>query len=184
MTLPMPSWVVTVLLQDDPLALNRAVGILRRRNLLVSSVSLGPASRVGLSRLTTILSTDEASVIRMGNALRKMVGILEVTVAAESEYLVREHALIRVRTAARELAVLLDLVGLYQASVLEELPSQLVLEVTAAPPAMVSFLRALEPFGVLDVVRSGAVALPHPEVSESAGRVAAPAQRVATAIPA
>jgi acetolactate synthase-1/3 small subunit len=113
-----------------------------------------------------------------------MVGILEVTVAPESGYLVREHALIRVRTATRELAGLLDIAALYQASVLEELPSELVLEVTAAPPAMVSFLRALEPFGVLDVVRGGAVALPHAVVSESAGRTAAPAQRVATAIPA
>lgn len=184
MTLPIPSWIVTVLLQDDPLALNRAVGILRRRNLPVSSVSLGPAGPVGVSRLTTILSTDEAAVVRMGNALRKMVGILDVTVAAESEYLVREHALVRVRTAPRELAGLLDIVALYQASVLEELPSELVLEVTAAPPAMVSFLRALEPYGVLHVVRGGAVALPHPVVAESAGRATAPAPRVATAIPA
>jgi acetolactate synthase-1/3 small subunit len=183
-TLPIPSWVVAALLTDDPLALNRAVGIIRRRNLGISSVSLGPSTRVGISRLTTIVAADEASAVRMANALRKMAGVLEVTLAPESDCLVREHALIRVRVSPRELAGLLDVVSLYQASVVEEHPGELVLEATAAPPILVSLLRALEPFGVQDVVRGGAIALARPDVADSAGRPAVPAQRVAAAVPA
>lgn len=183
MTLPLPSWVVTALLDDDALALNRAVGIIRRRNILLTSVSLGPSNRIGLSRLTTLVVTDEASAIRMANALRKMVGIHEVNISAESQCLIREHALIRVRASSRELARLLDVVSLYQASVVEESASELVLEATAAPPSLVSLLRALEPFGVLDVVRGGAVALPRSLMSDPVGRTA-PASRVAAAIPA
>jgi acetolactate synthase I/III small subunit len=184
-TLPLPSWIVAVLLEDDLLALNRAVGIVRRRNLAITSVSLGPSTRVGVSRLTTVVAADQDSVNRMANQLRKMVGALDVSVIPESHCITREHALIRVRVSPAELAGLLDTIALYQVQVLEEYAHELVLEATAAPPLLVSLLRALEPFGVLEVVRSGAIALPRPDAADSAGgRAAHPIPRVATAIPA
>jgi acetolactate synthase-1/3 small subunit len=176
---------VAALLEDDLLALNRAVGIVRRRNLAVTSVSLGPSTRVGVSRLTCVVAADDASVDRMANQLRKMVGVLEVTVTAEADCVSREHALIRVRISPAELAGLLDTIALFQATVVEEALPELVLEATASPPTLVSLLRALEPFGVLDVVRSGAIALPRPPATEPAGgRAAMPSPRVAMAIPA
>jgi len=176
---------VGVLLGDDLLALNRAVGIVRRRNLSVASVSLGPSSRIGVSRLTCILTADQPSVDRMANQLRKMVGVLEVTVVPEAECVSREHALIRVRTAPAQLAGLLDTIALFQATVVEESPHELVLEATASPPILVSLLRALEPFGVLDVVRSGAIALPRSSATDPAGaRAGLPASWIAAAIPA
>jgi len=181
----LPSWVVSVLLEDDLLALNRAVGIVRRRNLAVASLSLGPGARAGVVRLTCVLACDDSAVQRMGNQLRKMVGVLEVMVTPESECITREHALIRVRAAAPRLAELLDTAALFQASVLEEGPQELVLEVTASPPILGSLLRALEPFGVLDLVRGGAVALPLPQLPDASGApVASAVPRVATAIPA
>ena len=185
MSLPLPSWVVGVLLEDDLLALNRAVGIVRRRNLAVASVSLGPSTRSGVSRLTCVVAADHSAVDRMANQLRKMVGVLEVTVTPEADCVTREHALIRVRVSAAELAGLLDTVALFQATVVEEAAHELVLEATASPPILVSLLRALEPFGVLDVVRSGAIALPRPPATEpGSGRGALPATRLAAAIPA
>lgn len=185
MSVPLPSWVVAVLLEDDLLALNRAVGIVRRRNLVVASVSLGPSTRIGVSRLTCIVVADQSAVDRMANQLRKMVGALEVTVLPEADCVNREHALIRVRVSSAELAGLLDTIALFQATVIEESTRELVLEATASPPILGSLLRALEPFGVLDVVRSGAIALPRsPATDPAGGRAGLPAPRVAAAIPA
>ena len=184
MSLPLPSWVVAVLLEDDPLALNRAVGIIRRRNLAVASVSLGPSTRPGVSRLTCVVAADRASVDRMANQLRKMVGVLEVTVIAEGDCLTREHALIRVRVSPANLASLLDTIALFHATVVEESAHELVIEAAAAPPTLVSLLRALEPFGILDTARSGAIALPRPPAGEAGGHSAVPAMRMAAAIPA
>lgn len=184
MTLPMPSWVITALLDEDPLTLNRAVGIVRRHNLPVTSVSFAPTMKTGVSRLTTIVSADTASVIRMTNALRKMAGVVEACVEAEADCLVREHAVIRVRPPARELARLFDVAALYQVSVLDDRVTELVLEVSTSPPSLISLLRALEPFNVIDVARSGAVVLSPVTDSDSAGRAAAPVPRVAAAIPA
>ena len=182
----MPTWVVSVLLEDDMLALNRATGIIRRRNLSISSVSLGPTDRPGTIRLTCLVTTDRAAADRMANALRKMGEVREVAVHAEGECTSREHALVRVRVSPVHLSGLLDAVSLYDATIIEESPHDLLIEATGTAPFMVSFLRALEPFGIAALARGGAVMLPHQSAPEVAGAARTPVRlpRIATAISA
>jgi ketol-acid reductoisomerase len=162
MSLPLPSWIITVLVQDDALALNRVIGIIRRRNLGIESFAIGPSDRPAILRLTCGMMGDRAAIDRSVNQIRKMIGVLEVSVAAEGDCVSREHALIRVRISPNGLAALLDTVALYQANVVEEGASEIVLEATATPPLLNSLLRALEPHGVLEVARGGAIALARP----------------------
>lgn len=183
MSQPWPSWVITVLLQDDALTLNRAVGIVRRRNLALTSLSLGAAGQPGVSRMTCFMVADPAAIDRTANQLRKMVGAHAVTVSPEAACVTREHALIRVQIQPAGLAALLDTVALFQATVVEEGVSEVVLEATATPPLLNALLRALEPHGVLDLARGGPVALARPPVTD-AGRSVATGPRIATAIPA
>jgi acetolactate synthase-1/3 small subunit len=186
MSAPISAWVIAVLMQEDLLALNRATGIIRRRNLPVGSVALGPASRTGMVRLTCVVSSDRPATDRMANALRKMMEVREVSVYPEAECARREHALVRVRVSPTQLARLLDVVSLFEATVVEESPPSLLIEATGTEPFMTSFLRALEPFGILDLARGGTLVLPPPSVSGAAGsaRPAAPTLRVAATIPA
>lgn len=185
MSVPTATWVVSVLLAEDLLALNRATGILRRRNLPVASVSLGPTGRPGTVRLTCLITSDAPAVTRTANAFRKMVEVREVAVYPEAECTIREHTLVRVRVAPAHLTGLLDAVSLYQATVVEESPHDLLIEASGSAPFMTSFLRALEPFGILDLARGGTVYLPRPPGPEPAAapRPAAVA-RLAPAIPA
>lgn len=187
MSAPVDTWVISALLADDLLALNRATGIIRRRNLSISSVSLGPSSRPGTLRLTCIVSGDRGTTDRLANALRKMVDVREVMVYAEADCTSREHALIRVRASPAQLSALLDAVSLYEARIVEESPHELLIEATGTGPFMVSLLRALEPFGIVDLARSGPLVVPgHPHPTEAAGlsRASTASPRVAAAIPA
>jgi acetolactate synthase small subunit len=159
---PLPSWVVTALMPDDALALNRVIGIIRRRNLGIESLAIGASSRPGVLRVTCCMLADRSAIDRSANQIRKMVGVLEVSVTAETDCVMREHALIRVRTAPHSLASLLDTVALFQATVVEEGADQIVLEATATPPLLNSLLRSLAPHGVLEVSRGGAIALAIP----------------------
>jgi acetolactate synthase I/III small subunit len=134
-----------------------------------------------------VLASEPDAVDRMANQLRKMVGVSEVMVTPEAECVTREHALIRVRVSPADLAGLLDTVALFQASVVEESAHELLLQVAASPPILGSLLRALEPFGVLELARGGAIALARPAASDAGGGRVAPAAstvRVAAAIPA
>jgi acetolactate synthase I/III small subunit len=184
MSLPVPGWVLSVLLDDDLLAFNRAVGILRRRNLAVAGVTFGPSSRGGLARLTCVVVAEADAVERLANQLRKMSGAAEVVVAPEAGCTVREHVLVRVPHPGGRLRELLDLAALYDARVITETTAELVLEATGAPPTVGALIRALEPFDGRHVARSGTLAL-----AGTAG-VAGPAVRTVdtgagrTAIPA
>ena len=183
----MPTWVVTVLLEDDLLALNRAVGIIRRRNLALSGLTLGPTGRAGLCRLAVTVTGDAAATERLANQFRKMVGVAGVTVHAEADCAARDHLLVRMRVAPATFPALLDTLALFEARVVEERATDLLVEATGSAPFMVSFLRALETFGVLDVARGSALTLPPRAAAEASG--AAPpatsdAPRMATAIPA
>lgn len=180
-----PTMVVTLLLPDDLLALNRAIGIIRRRNLDVTSLVLGPSGRPGLSRLSCIIEGESATTERMAGQLRKMVGVAQVLVQPEADCTAREHALIRVRVATAHLASLFDTIALYDALVVEESPHELTLEITGAPPLVVALLSALEPFGVLETARGGTLALSRPaEAAVDSPRLAAATLRFHSAITA
>jgi acetolactate synthase small subunit len=130
------------------------------------------------------MMADRAAIDRSANQIGKMVGVLEVNVSAEADCVTREHALIRVRVLPHRLASLLDTVALFQASVVEEGAAELVLEATATPPLLNSLLRALEPHGVMEVARGGAIALTRPPLVDH-NRLAGPPPRTgAAAIPA
>ncbi|HXG43824.1 MAG TPA: acetolactate synthase small subunit [Gemmatimonadales bacterium] len=168
----MASWVVSVLLEDDLLALNRAIGIIRRRQLPVESFRAGPAAAPGVTSLTLVLGADRGAVDRLAAQLRKMVGVREVTVGAEEAVAVRELLLARVAVERGREAALLDVLALYQAGLVAEAAGEAVVEATGSPPLLTSLLRALEPFGVLDSARSGplAVTRDHTAPTPSPGR--------------
>lgn len=184
MTTPTPTWVVSAQLADDLLALNRALGILRRRNLPVAGVSLGPTGRPDTLRLTAIIRSDAAAAERTANALRKMVEVREVALHPDRDCTIREHALVRVKVTPAQLPALLDVVSLYAAQVIEESPAELLLEATGPGPSMASFLRALEPFGILDLACGGTVCLPAPPAPNPAAPARPAAARIAAAAPA
>ncbi len=181
----MSNWVVAVLLEDDLIALNRAVGIVRRRNLALSSLTLGPSGRAGINRLVFTVTGDAAATERMANHLSKLAEARGVTLHPEPACTAREHALVRVRMSPMTLPALLDTAALYDARLVAEHAEDLTIEATGSAPFMVSFLRALEPFGVLELARSGALSLP-PRPVAAAGvppaAVAGTHPRVATAI--
>ena len=183
MSAPFSATVVLVEFSDDLITLNRVVGIMRRRNLAVVSLSLGPAPGSGRRGLTAVLADDAATVSRLVNQLRKTSGVILALVRPENECLTREQMLVRVRVAPMHLAALLDAVALYDAHIIEESPEELLLEATGAAPLLGSLLRALEPFGVLAHARGGALALPRTPPSAAARR-AATGPRAAKAVPA
>lgn len=186
MTAPATSFLVSAVLSDDLLALNRAISIIRRRNLAVASVTLGPARRPGYNRLACLVSADAPTAERMANQLRKMVGVEEVVMVAELECTVREQLLARVKVSAAQLAGLLDAIALFDGVILDENPHELTVEATGSPAFLTSLLRVLEPFGILDVARGGALAVPRggqPEAG-AASRPPAATPRIATAVPA
>jgi acetolactate synthase I/III small subunit len=150
---------VSVLLEDRLITLNRAVGLIRRRNLPVRSLAVGPTDTPGLSRLTIMLHSDTATADRAVQHLQKVVGVRAAVAFPAGEGVVRELALVKVRAPHERYGELLDVVQLYNASVVDDSADTMIVELSGSEAFVLSCIRALERFGVVEVARSGTIAL-------------------------
>ena len=150
---------VSVLLEDRLITLNRAVGLIRRRNLPVRSLAIGPTATPGLSRLTIMMQSDIATAERAVQHLQKMIGVRAAIAFPTLDGVTRELALVKVRAPHHRYAELLDVIQLYNASILDDSTDGLIVEVSGSEAFVLSCLRALERFEVVEVARSGTIAL-------------------------
>ena len=150
---------VSVLLEDRLITLNRAVGLIRRRNLPVRSLAIGPTETPGVSRLTIMMQSDIATAERAVQHLQKMIGVRAAIAFPTLDGVTRELALVKVRAPHHRYAELLDVVQLYNASVLDDSNDGLIVELSGSEAFVLSCLRALERFEVVEVARTGTIAL-------------------------
>ena len=150
---------VVLLVEDHLITLNRVVGLIRRRNFPVRTLSVGPTGMPGVSRLTIMMQSDEAAAERAVQHLQKIVGVHEAAVIPEGDAVARELALVKLRPSGEQYAELLDVVQLYHATLVDESLDAVVLELTGSEAFVLSCLRALERFDIVEVARSGAVAM-------------------------
>jgi acetolactate synthase-1/3 small subunit len=153
------SQAVSVLLDDHLVALNRAVGLIRRRNLPIRSLAVGPTTIPGLSRLTIMMQSDGATAERAVQHLQKMIGVRGAVAFPIRDGVTRELALVKVRAPHERYAELLDVVQLYNAVVVDDAADALIVELSGTEAFVLSCIRALERFEVVEVARSGTVAL-------------------------
>src|SRR5450631_2731505 len=91
------SHVLVVYTDDEPGVLTRVASLFRRRSFNIHSLTVGPTERPGVSRMTVVVDTDEATARRAVEHLRKLVNILEVQqLGVGRSNVVRDLALIRV----------------------------------------------------------------------------------------
>jgi acetolactate synthase-1/3 small subunit len=153
------SQAVSVLLEDHLVTLNRAVGLIRRRNLPIHSLAVGPTTIPGLSRLTIMMQSDGATAERAVQHLQKVIGVRGAVAFPVRDGVTRELALVKVRVPHERYAELLDVVQLYNAVVVDDSADGLILELSGTEAFVLSCIRALERFEVIEVARSGTIAL-------------------------
>jgi acetolactate synthase I/III small subunit len=150
---------VSVLLEDRLITLNRAVGLIRRRNMPVRSLAVGPTATPGISRLTIMMQSDPATAERAVQHLQKVIGVRAAMSFASDDGVARELALVKVRAPNDRYGELLDVVQLYNAIVVDDSADGLIVELTGSESFVLSCIRAFERFELLEVARSGTIAL-------------------------
>jgi acetolactate synthase I/III small subunit len=153
-----PAHAISVLLEDDLLTFNRVIGVVRRRNVPIAHIAMGASQAPGVSRLTFMMQADEASVDRLVQQLRKTFGVRAAVMFPAGDAVTREITLIKVRAAA-DRADLLAVVAQCKAAVVDEGVTACIVEVAGAAARTEACLRALDRFGILEIARSGAVAM-------------------------
>jgi len=145
--------------EDLPGVLNRVTSLLRRRNYNIVSLTVGRTERAGVSRMTVVVEADEDAARRIEANLYKLVNVLFVEDTSRAATMSRELALVKVRADAASRSEVMRLCDVFRARVVDVGPEALVAEITGAEDKIDGLVDVLRPFGIIEMVRTGAIAM-------------------------
>lgn len=152
--------ILVALVENKPGVLNRVVSMLRRRNFNIDSLTVGRTHNPHISRMTMVVDAEKGNGHRIAANLLKLVNVLDVTLVSEEPNVSRDLALIKVRTddvdSRNSVTLICDR---YPARIVDIGPKVAILEIAAQEDIVESLIRELEPIGILEMVRTGVVAM-------------------------
>jgi len=153
----MNTFVVHV--ENKPGVLTRVASLFRRRAFNIDSLTVGRTEKPEVSRMTITADASPDEARRIEASLYKLVNVLLVENITEQPAISRDLAMIKVAAQHEERSHVLQLVNVFRARVVDVAPDSLIIEITGAEDKIDGLLEVLRPFGVLEMVRTGIVAM-------------------------
>lgn len=150
---------ISVLVENTFGVLARVTGMISGRGFNIDSLNVAPTHDASLSRITIVLKGDEAALNLCTKQLRKLVNVVEVADFGEGQAVARELILVKVRADSRTRAELLQIADVFRAKIVNLSAESLIIEVTGDEGKIAAFLGLLEPFGIIELARTGQLAL-------------------------
>lgn len=155
--------LVTALAENRPDMLNHTVALLHRRAFQLDSILFGRTDHERVARLTFAVRGQASEGERLERELGRLLYVLEVENLTSRPTVVRELALVKVQTAAGNREQAARLCELFRARVVDVAPRSLVAEITGDCSKIDGFLAVLRPLGIVEMVRTGPLALARAE---------------------
>ena len=159
-------YTLIVLVEDRPGAIDRVVGVLRRRRAKMQSLTLSQCETPNTVRVTALVKDAEVVVEQVIEQLRKIIDVRQVMNVTDQQAVVRELALITVDTRSASLHVIIEVGHQFGAAVADVTSDSVILESTGSVEQLERLIDALQAFGIREIARSGCVA----SVPANAGR--------------
>ena len=148
-----------VYVENKPGVLTRVASLFRRRAFNIDSLTVGRTEKPEMSRMTITVDADRDQARRIEAHLYKLVNVLLVENITNQPAIIRDLALIRVAATHDARSHVLELAGVFRARVVDVSPESLTIEITGAEDKIDGLIEVLRPYGVLEMVRTGIVAM-------------------------
>ena len=150
---------LSVLVENKPGALARISGLFARRGFNIDSLAVGETEDAAVSRMTIVVSVDNKPLEHVTKQLHKLINVLRIAELPHDSSVERELALIKVGAGAGRRAEVLEMVEIFRAKVIDVDSESIVVEATGTPEKIEALLQLLSPFGIIEMARTGRVAL-------------------------
>ena len=147
----MEKFVLSVLVQNHAGVLSRVSGLFSRRGYNIESLTVCETGNPGQSRMTIV----ENLVDQIQKQLSKLEEVISIKVNDKSKTAQREMALIKVKAPGQERAIIIGTCDIYRAHIIDVAPDSVIVEATGSEEKISSLIRLLEPFGILEYVKTG-----------------------------
>ena len=152
--------ILSVLVENKAGVLARISGLFARRAYNIYSLAVAPTDDERLSRLTVVVDADSAPLEQIVKQLNKLINVIKITELDPVDSVQRELMLIAVRCTVTNRRDIIDVVQIFNGRVLDMGHTAVTFSVDACPDRLDTLEGLLRPYGIIDVQRTGRVALP------------------------
>jgi len=154
-----PTHTFVAYVEDQPGVLNRVTSLFRRRGYNIVSLNVGRTNQDGISRMTMVVESDDDMARRIEANLYKMVNVLSVEDITHKHNVSRDLVLIKVKAGPDKRSEVLQLCDVFRARFIDVHPETLIVEVTGTQDKIDGLVTMLAPFGILEMVQTGTIAM-------------------------
>ncbi len=148
-----------MLVENEFGVLSRVAGLFSARAYNIESLTVAETLDATVSRITIVTRGDDRVVGQIEKQLNKLIGVIEVTDFEGSAHVEREMALIKVNAAENTRAEVMNIVDIFRGKVIDVGPRSFIIEATGDDGKIRAILELLKPIGILEIVRTGKVAM-------------------------
>lgn len=145
--------------ENKPGVLNRVASMFRRRNFNIDSLNVGRTERDDVSRMTIVVDSQNTPAHLVEANLYKLVNVIDVQDVTNQKAILRELAFIKLEAPPEKRSEILSLANIFDANVVDVGPDSLIVQIVANEDRVNSLVELLRPFTILEMVRTGHVAM-------------------------
>lgn len=151
---------ISVVVQNRFGVLTRIAGLFSGRGFNIDTLNVGPTQNDKISRMTLVVVGNDQVLEQVVKQLNKLVDVLEVHDFKDGDVIDRELILLRVKATSSTRPEIMQICDIFRAKIVDVQSSSLSIEVTGDESKIDKFLQLMKPFGVLELSRTGRIALP------------------------
>jgi acetolactate synthase I/III small subunit len=147
--------IISVLLENEPGALSRVVGLFSARGYNIESLTVAPTEDGSLSRMTIVTAGSDDIIEQITKHLNRLIEVVKVVDLTEAEYTERELMLVKVRAVGKEREEMKRMSDIFRGSIVDVTERTYTIELTGNASKIDAFLRAIDRAAILETVRTG-----------------------------
>jgi acetolactate synthase I/III small subunit len=150
---------ISVLVENKFGVLARVSGLFSGRGFNIDSLNVAPTHDSTLSRITVVLKGDDSALDQVTKQLRKLVNVVEVVDFKEGQAVQRELLLAKVKADGKTRSEIMQICDIFRAKIVNVAHDSVIVELTGDEGKTSAFLKLIEAFGIVELARTGALAL-------------------------
>ncbi len=151
--------ILSLLVENKPGVLTRIAGLFARRGFNIDTLAVGPTDDPTLSRITLTLDGANHPIDQVTKQLHKLVEVLKIRDLEPAETVARELAMFKIHADGTARGEVMQIVEIFRAKIIDVTKRSVIIEVTGTHDKIEAFERLVRPFGLIEMVRTGEIAI-------------------------
>jgi len=161
--------IISAVVENQPGVLARIIGLISGRGYNIHSLNVAPTQDPATSRITMVVPGNDRILEQVTKQLNKLVDVIKVYDLTKEKFLDRELVLVKVLTTAKNRSAVIELTSLFHAQIVRVESKSVTIQMVGSKADVDSFLELVKTNGILDVSRTGVIAVGTTDNGKPAG---------------